>query len=195
MESTPPSNPKRLRWYDRNPRLSVAVQLMMVFPDEFKTIICEGISLLAEREFKVNELIYQFKSLGSDKVLSLFKSKQRKRDYDEHPAMHQTMNYLYVLSDEHKTFMANHIISLVEVVQDYLRLCQRARHAPESQAVGTLTNAYVNTGRDSARVMLKQFEARFIETVQTRAYEISVNSVQRMEKIRSEDNDMRVRDD
>lgn len=134
---------------------------MMAFPDEFKTIICDGISILAEREFKVNEMISQFKSLGSDKVLALFKSKQRKRDYDAHPAMHQTMNYLFVLSPEHKMFMANHIISLVEVVQDYLRLCQRTQHAPESESVGVITKAYVNQGRDSARMMLKRFEERF----------------------------------
>src|SRR5690606_18151945 len=102
------------RWYDRQPRLSQAVRLMMLFPDEVKSIISDGIMLLANREFQVSEQMNSFRTLGSEKILGLYKSKNKRREYDQNELLHKAMNYLYILSEKNQDFMAEHILQLVK---------------------------------------------------------------------------------
>jgi len=114
--STNPFSPDR-RWYDQRPQVSNTINLMVSFPPEIQTIIGEGIVYLADKEFLANEQMHALKSLGSEKTLGLYRSKSKKRDYDNNPLLHKIINYLYVLSEKNQDFMAKQVMELV--IQDY----------------------------------------------------------------------------
>jgi len=85
----------KYRFYDQEPSVSQAVELLLVLPQEMQSIIADGISLIAEQEFRANELMKELKSLGTEKVLAVYKSKQKKRAYDKNHAVHRAINYLW----------------------------------------------------------------------------------------------------
>lgn len=149
------------RFYDRDVNVSRAVQLLLLLPFEMQTIIADGISSIAEQEFRANKLMREIKTLGTEKVLALYKSKQRKRDYDKNPAVHKAINYLLVLSDENRAWIALRIIGLIGCLQDYLRTCRTYAELPHREAVDSLTSIYVECGPDQVKVYLKTIEAEF----------------------------------
>ena len=55
----------------------------MILPDEIKNIVCDGAMHLANKEFQVNEKMQSFRTMGTDKVMGLHKSKNRRRSYDK----------------------------------------------------------------------------------------------------------------
>lgn len=165
------------RFYDRDANVSRAVKLLMLLPFELQSIIADGIALMAEQEFRANELLRELKSLGTDKVLAIYKSKQRKRDYDKNPAMHKAMNYLMVLSDENRIWLSHKIVGLVAHLKEYLQTCRVYSALPTRQAVGTLTNTYTQQGAEEVRRYLKAVEADFIRQGLRKATPIQAVSV------------------
>ncbi len=156
-------NKHHKRWYDQDNRVSTAVHMIMKFPPEMQSIICRGIYLLAEKEFRANELITEFKTLGTEKVLAMYKSKEKKRTYDANPNVHKAMNYLYLLSEQNRNLMATHILSLMSVMQEYLQICQNARQAPKAGEVEELTDSYVANGIQAAKSMLAELEKVYVQ--------------------------------
>lgn len=149
------------RFYDRDASVSKAVQLLLLLPFEMQSIIAEGVAWLAEQEFRANELIRELKSLGTEKVLALYKSKQRKRDYDKNPAVHKAINYLLVLSEENRIWIAQHLIGLIGCLQDYLKACRIHAATPSREAVDSLTSVYIDSGPAKVKAYLKTLEAEF----------------------------------
>lgn len=152
------------RWYDHDTHVATAVDLVMKFPPEIQSIIFKGIYMLAEKEFRANELMNEFKTLGTEKVLAMYKSKEKKRIYDQDPNTHKAMNYLYLLSEQNRKLMAHHILSLMGVMQDYLKVCQNAKQAPKSGEVASLTDSYVDSGIQAAKSMLAELENIYLST-------------------------------
>ncbi len=152
------------RWYDRHPKLSQSVKLMIILPDEIQSILSEGIMILANKEFCVNEKVNSFKTLGADKVLGLHKSKNKRREYDKNPQLHKAMNYLYILSEENQDSMADHIVSLVSYIQEYLKSCYQFQSDPSIEDVAEITTLYISRGtRD-----VEEFLARVRYEIQQR---------------------------
>ncbi len=152
----------KYRFYDRDVNVSRAVELLLVLPFDLQSIIADGIAFIAEQEFRANELLRELKSLGTEKVLAVYKSKQRKRDYDKNPAMHKAINYLMVLSDDNRLWMAKKIVGLVAHLKEYLQTCRLYSMSPTQQGVGSLTRAYTHQGAEEVKLYLKAVEAEFI---------------------------------
>ena len=138
------SNPKR--WYERQPKLSQAVRLMFLFPVEIKAVICDGIMVIANREFDASERMNGFKTLGVEKTMAIHKSKNKRREYDQHEVLHKAMNYLYILSEENQDAMSDHILQLVNYIHQYLSTCQAFKADPTLEDVAEITNTYVQRG-------------------------------------------------
>lgn len=151
-----------LRFYDRDANVSRAVELLLLLPFEMQSIIADGISSIAEQEFRAHKLMRELKNLGSEKVLALYKSKQRKRDYDQNPAVHKAVNYLLVLSDENRVWIAQRIIGLIGCLHDYLSSCRSFSVLPQRETVDSLTGIYVECGPDEVKAYLKTIEAEFV---------------------------------
>lgn len=154
------------RFYDQEPSVSQAVELMLVFPDDLLGIVANGLSLIAEREYDAKELLENFRSLGTDKVLALYKSKQKKRKYDQNPQMHRAMNYLMVMSPEKQQVISKRIVELVGYIQEYFKTCKEYTVRPEVGAVESLTETYVHMGAEETRKFLKTVKDEFIRQLQ-----------------------------
>ena len=68
--------------------------------------------------------LFELRSVGVEKVLGLHKAKQKRRDYDRNPAMHQLMQDLSVLSPEALTVFSEDVLSVTMMVKDYVEAHQ-----------------------------------------------------------------------
>lgn len=156
------------RFYDIEPSLGKAVGLLMVFPNEMQSLIAQGVSRIAEQEFKAKNLMQDLKSLGSDIVMSLHKSKQRKRGYDRNREVHETLNYLMILSPKQRYLISLKILGLLGTLQQYLKLCRLFSVSPPKAMVATLVETYVKNGEQEAQVYLKAIETELLRTNERR---------------------------
>jgi len=160
------SKPTSNRWYDKRPSLSLSINLLAKCPFELQTLVGEGMSQLAQKQFKAQDLLQSVKSLGVDKTLGLYKAKKKQRSYDSNPAFHHAMNCLYVLAAEHQDFMANQILELMDMVHDYFRAC-RLYGAQSSQSdVANLTRTFVENGSPAARTLLVQLKRHLMQNIE-----------------------------
>ena len=159
------------RWYDRNPKLSMAVRLMLILPDEIKSILAEGTMIIANREFKISEKENSFRTLGPEKVMGIYKSKNKRREYDHNPTLHKAMNYLYIMSEGNQDYMASHIVALVGFIQYYLSTCQAFEAEPSLEDVATITKLYIDMGKieveDFLGKLRQEFHNRLMEGLTT----------------------------
>lgn len=159
------------RFYDQDPVLSQAVQVMRMFPEDMQAIIADSLSMIAERECQASALMEDLKSIGTEKVLAIYKSKQKKRDYDQSPSLHRAMNYLSILSGENRAFIARKIMELMGYIQEYLKTCQGHSIPAETQAVEALADVYVKFGPDRCKQFLNDMEAEFVRKVSSERLE------------------------
>lgn len=158
---------KKQRWYEQDPLLKQSIELLQAFPDEILTIVAEGVNQIAEDEFKAEELIRSYKSIGQEKILALYKSKNKKRSYDKNPTMHKTVNYILLISEENRTILAKKIIELVSVVRDYFQICKESQNRPVSTQVKSLRDDYIAKGLKAAQEKLKQIRQSFMQNIQS----------------------------
>lgn len=152
-----------VRWYDSRPKMSQSARLLFALPDEIKSIISEALLVIADREFRHDEKVRHVRSLGREKVMGLHKSKNRRREYDENPHLHQAMNYLYILSEDNREFMAEHILKMMRYIQYHLETCQITQVVPQIEDLAAITNTYVNSGDEAVSAFLKNLRHEFYE--------------------------------
>ncbi len=148
------------RWYDRTPELSEASRVLMLLPDEITEIVCEAVVKMANREFQVKEKIKTFRSLGTDKVMALHKSKKKQRKYDDSQILHKTMNYLYILSHANQDYMAHHILKLMSYIQEYLSTVKTFNAEPSMDTIAEITQQYVERGSKDVEKFLTILKER-----------------------------------
>ncbi len=150
-----PSN----RFYDQEPSVSRAVELLLIFPDDIQTLIASGISSMAEQAFQVNDLLRELKSLGTETVLAFYKSKQRKRNYDQNPVVHKALNDLMVLSPENRTFLSRKVLGLMTHLHDYLSICKQYAVEASLTIMQEAIQLYVQHGSAEVTRHLRHVEA------------------------------------
>jgi hypothetical protein len=152
------------RWYDQDPHLSQAVhRLMTCAPDQLQTMLSQTVILLADKEFDAQSLLQSVKTIGVEKTMGLFKAKQRRRSYDKNPALHQAMNYLYVLSPEAQLSMANHVVQVFQFVEVYLHMCQSSGQSVRWDKLTGLLRTITHDGFDEARSFLNMLHSNIKE--------------------------------
>lgn len=108
------------RWYERQPQLALSVRVLTLLPDEVCSVLGEGLLKLMQDEGHETFMEKRYRSLGTEKVLGLHKSKNRRREYDKTEILHKAMNNLYLLSDESQDFIAAHILLMASFIQRYM---------------------------------------------------------------------------
>ncbi len=156
-------SPDYIRWYDRQPKLSQACKLLFHFPDEIKSLISEAVLIIVDREFKQDKKPEQVRTLGGEKILGLHKSKNRRREYDINPHLHQAMNDIYLLSDSQRDFMAEHILNMVEYIQHDLQTRQISQSGLTLAEVPAITSRYLQSGDPGVTLFLKHLRLEFCQ--------------------------------
>ncbi|MEB3287396.1 MAG: hypothetical protein VKJ04_07825 [Vampirovibrionales bacterium] len=161
------------RFYDQEPMVKGAITALAEFQQAASTspeleqiaseqnsaigtILAKGMSLFAIRDFNAHEKIdpqkvSQRKSLGTKVVLSLYKSKQKKRAYDASPDLHNAINHLRVLTSEERIIVSTKVLDLTRYVQQYLMVCESSRNEPLAEKVQTIRDTYIIKGEALAR--------------------------------------------
>jgi hypothetical protein len=169
------------RFYDGEPTTSQVVNLMLKFPDELQTVLGNSMSEIAARDFNADEILNDLKSLGTEKVLSMYKSKQKKRDYDRNAAFHQAMNYMMVMSSQNRQAISGKVLVLMGHMQEYLQVCKERNASPSAQVMADIADVYIKEGSDQAKGFISELK---IEP------DASLN-----ESLRSEEEGMRIKGD
>lgn len=137
------------------------VELLLRFPANIKAVLAKAFCVIAEREFNTHEKIRDFKSLGKEKVLALYKSQSQRRSYDNDPNMRRAMNYLMILDSSDQFFLASKLMELMEVTRDYLVICKRYASSPQVAVVENIARAFIEEGAREARAFLRAIHQEF----------------------------------
>ena len=150
-----------MRWYDKQPKLSQAVKMIILLPDDIISVLSEGVMRIADRDFQVRERMHSIRTLGTEKVLGLYKSKNKRREYDQNELLHQTMNHLYILSDHHRALVSTHVLNLVQYGQMYLGTCRTFKQEPKIDEVSEMTDRYVEKGPEETEAFLRDLREHY----------------------------------
>jgi hypothetical protein len=156
----------RRRWYDQRPELTECVKLVEAFPEEIYAIICEGAICMVEQKFEAHLMLSSLKSLGSEKILGLYKSKHKRRKMDREPHFHRLMNYFYILSPENRILMAGLIKDLVGYIHQYFESCRICRQPVTREDIVGITRCYVDKGGEEAQAFLESLQQHFQQRIQ-----------------------------
>lgn len=147
MEANEPrrdsSSPPYQRWYDKQQTVSKSVRLLETFPMEYQEVLGDTMIRLAEKHCQVGELLENLRKLGPEKVLSLFKAKSKGRGYDQNETVHKAMNYLYVLPEKERIFIATQVIEVVGYLFEYFSICRETGQPTSRDVVQGLSTAFV----------------------------------------------------
>jgi hypothetical protein len=149
------------RFYEEDPTVKKAVDSLFLFPEDIQRVIAKGFSLIAERDCNAQERLKEFKTLGSEKVLALYKSKKKMRKYDKNPVVHEAMNYMLIMDTGSRNFLASKVIELVGFMQDYLKLCKTYSSAPDIKTIENISETYVEKGLTEAKSFISKLETEF----------------------------------
>ncbi|MEB3286232.1 MAG: hypothetical protein VKJ04_01890 [Vampirovibrionales bacterium] len=153
------------RWYDKQQEVKQSIELLGAFPEEILSVMSEGVNSVIERDYNVNELMRSFRSLGQDKVLALYKSKNKLRTLDQNPSMHKTVNYLFVVAEENRKAIAVRVLELVGTVHDYLQICKETGLTPTIEHIARIGEAFVAKGNVEARDMLEDVRREMMQII------------------------------
>jgi len=151
----------RRRQYDRSRDLVQAVRVLTLMPDEVRTILSEGIIALMQQEFDEAMEEKHYRSLGSYKVLSLHKTKNMRRAYDQNTILHKAISRLYILSDEAQDAMGSHILELLNFIQKYFQDCTELQQDVALDDVAAITDCYVEKGSEDVQNFLNMVREEF----------------------------------
>lgn len=189
------------RFYEEDPTVKKAVDSLFLFPEDIQKVIARGFSLIAERDCNAQERLNEFKTLGTEKVLALYKSKRKLRKYDKNPVVHEAMNYMLIMDTDSRNFLAGKVIELVSFMQDYLKLCKTYSCSPDMRTVENISETFVEKGLTEAKSFISKLEVEFKKALSGEALEkpespakiLSVSTGK--EDIQSETTGMRVKGD
>jgi predicted Zn-dependent protease with MMP-like domain len=145
---------RKKRWHDQRPEMAQAVHFLSSLPDDLQTILGNTVIAIADKEFKVHDLLTAFKSLGHEKVLGLHQSKKKRRSYDQNPTMHKAINCIYVLPEDQQQWLSNQLLVLMKYVIKYFESHKKYGVPATADTLKMLTQAFVNGGAAEAEKTL-----------------------------------------
>lgn len=141
-----PDEKHNKRWHDNRGELSEVIALLELIPLEALPYIVEGISQRAEQQYQLSSALQTLKTVGQDKVLALYKSKNRRRSYDRDPDLHKIVNYFFVLSEEKQEKLANELLRFSEYLVDYLATCEAFDLKPKPEELDEIKRRFIQQG-------------------------------------------------
>lgn len=139
------------RWYDHQQPLCSTLKLLRQFPAEVTAIVSDGLVYLAERRYQADQSHSIRRNIGRERVLSLYKSKNKRRFYDTVPSLHKAMNYHFVMPQSIQKSLSEDSLEMVMTVVDYFSLCNQREISPTLNQLQLITIFYVENGKDGVR--------------------------------------------
>lgn len=156
---------KHQRWHDKKPELAKAVHFLGSLPNDVQTIIGDCVVKIAEKEYKVSQLMNNLKSLGGDKVLGLHQSQKKRRNYDKNPSTHKAVNHVFILSESDQAKMAKQVLNLMDCVFSYFEIHQSLKVPADKETLQNLANAFAEGGLKQATEYNKALRQKLTQNV------------------------------
>lgn len=142
------------RFYDQDPLLQESIKLANGLPAEIQSVVANGFNWIATRQFQADTRLGNLKSLGSEVVLPLYKSKSKRRQYDSLPEFHTAINYLRVLRPEERHQLAERMISFNRLVVDYVEKCTFTAFLPDHNRLKRISETFLPMEKERAQEYL-----------------------------------------
>jgi hypothetical protein len=161
---------KQQRWHDKKPELAKVIHFLGSLPNDVQTIIGDCVVKIAEKEYKVSQLMNNLKSLGSDKILGLHQSQKKRRNYDRNPVTHKAVNHVYILSESDQAKMTKQVLNLMDSVFSYFEIHQTFKAPAEKETLQDLANAFAEGGLKQATAYNQALRQKLAEKAKQKEY-------------------------
>ncbi len=131
------------RFYDQDPLLQESIKLASQLPEETQAVVVKGFNWIAIRHFQADTRLGNLKSLGTEVILPLYKSKSKRRRYDTLPEFHTAINYLRVLKPEERHYVADCLMPFNRLVVDYLEKCTFTALLPDHARLTKISETFL----------------------------------------------------
>lgn len=181
---------KRQRWHDNRGDLSTAFDMLTDIPKEVLPLIADGIILKADKDFNAEALLRSLKSLGSEKVMALYQSRKKRREYDQDPDLFRIVNHFFVLPEQNQDKLARDFIGFTDLVVEYMATCESFDKKPLEKELHEIRNHFVNNGLESASKYLHTLHKDYEKIVnEDETSQVVITSEKGMKVARTNDED------
>ena len=150
MDITNPRN----RFYDREPGLAQAVELVLHLPEALQTIVANAI-------ITVSNGLHDKASVGGHKVLGLYQAQQKRRAYDHNQKLLDMINHLMMVSTDNRPLVAVKSLKILGYLEKYLVLCHVHTQPADPKTVKGVLETYIDHGWEATEEYLGKLDRRF----------------------------------
>ncbi|WP_373533526.1 hypothetical protein [Vampirovibrio sp.] len=155
------------RFYDGDRLVGDSINITRQLTQDLQGVIAAGFSFIAIQDHQADHRLGNLKSLGSETILPLYKSKNKRRDYDQVAEFHVALNYLRVLEPEERQSVSQRILGLVKFAQDYQDKCKFRALLPNKKKLEEVRDAYLSLETDRAALYLEAVQREFKASLST----------------------------
>ena len=159
-KSGPPYGEQKKRWYDNDPVLRDEVYRFLSLPLEIQAIMAEVLISIANELYQTESMIKNVKSLGAVKVLSLYKSKNKRRSYDMTPITHKAMSHLSVLPDQGVKEITGTLREMNNAIEEVRQLFYSQGKEAPSEEIRAVLISYSQNGSHAASGYLEHLQEK-----------------------------------
>jgi hypothetical protein len=151
----------RKRWYDQPQykALNASLEFLKKLPEGVIEILGSGFCQIIHTEIKVSPC--EAKQLGSEKTLALYKQKNKTRDYDQSPKLHEAMSQLTLMEEPQRLVITKSISKLCDGTLQYFTLCSQFQQLPDNDDIKHLVHQTLERGDEGLSKVLLDYERLF----------------------------------
>lgn len=138
------------RWYDMDVNLGELVRCLESMSPESRTLFGFLLSAFSDRIVETKGRDF-YSGIGWDTIRGIYQSHQKRRWYDEEPAMQQAFNKLYSLSEEERAAVGRELHVPARLVSQYELYCLGHGQKPKLEWISDIVDTCFEKGPEVAQ--------------------------------------------
>lgn len=157
----PGDNGQRNRWYDPVPQAFNAIGWLLHFNPNVQSTVCGYLQPMIDDYAQKRQEKDMIKSMGSEKVLSLYQAQQKRRGLDQRQETFRVLSRIKTLNDSDRAAMVVHLHYIITGIRYYHGLCHEFNITPRTTDIRALTETYRKQGIRSVLVSLQDIRTKW----------------------------------
>jgi hypothetical protein len=142
---------KNQRWYDKYPNIKKAFDDLKYMPSTTQTLFGQVVMQFYEFQQQKKLTDRQNLSVGADKALALWKTREKRRAEDKVALLYKAMMTVYLMEDPLRSTLAFRIADGLNALSLYGRLCKKKYRAEDDEDRKELFKTAAESGEEAAR--------------------------------------------
>jgi hypothetical protein len=142
---------KNHRWYDKYPNIKKAFDDLKYMPSATQNLFGQIVMQFYEYNEQKRMSDRQNLSVGADKALALWKTREKRRTEDKVPLLYRAMMTLYLMEDPLRSTLAFRIADGLNAISLYARLCKKKYRVEDDDEKKELFKKAAESGEEAAR--------------------------------------------